>query len=99
MFLLVPVHPGCPRQNPERCEMVVVVVIVFLSHVAMLMQYLPSSCVRLCGVDVAYWWLSDWTRLHLACADSSTCSGQSILFHEGWLCDSSQMSFAVSYSF
>jgi len=28
MFLLVLAHPGCPRQSPESCEMVVVSVVV-----------------------------------------------------------------------
>ena len=28
MFLLVPAHPDCPRQNPESCKMVIVVVVV-----------------------------------------------------------------------
>jgi len=32
---------------------------VFLSCDTMLMQYIPSSCVHLCGVDVVYRWLSD----------------------------------------
>jgi len=27
MFLLVPAHPGCPRQNPESHKMIVVVVV------------------------------------------------------------------------
>jgi len=28
MFLLVPAHQGCPRQNPESHKMVVIVVVV-----------------------------------------------------------------------
>jgi len=36
---------------------------VFLSRDIMLARYTPSSYVRLCGVDVAYRRLSDWTRL------------------------------------
>jgi len=28
MFLLIPVHLGCPGQNPESCKMAVVVVVV-----------------------------------------------------------------------
>jgi len=31
----------------------------FLSHGAMLARYVPSSCVRLCGVDEAYRRLGD----------------------------------------
>jgi len=31
---------------------------------AALAWYMPSLCVRLCGVDVACWQLSDWTHLH-----------------------------------
>jgi len=30
---------------------------------AMIARYMLSLCVRLCGVDVAYQQLSDWTRL------------------------------------
>ena len=32
----------------------------------MLARYMPSSCVRLYGVDVAYQRLNDWTCLHWA---------------------------------
>ena len=28
MFLLVLAHPGCPRQNPESCKMVVCVCVL-----------------------------------------------------------------------
>jgi len=31
MFLLVLVHPGCPRHSPESCKMVVVVVVAMLT--------------------------------------------------------------------
>ena len=47
--------------------------VVFLSHDAMLAWYMPSPRVRLCGVDVAFRWLSEWTRLQWA---ASTCSGR-----------------------
>jgi len=30
MFLLVPAHTGCPRQSPESCKMVVIVVVMAL---------------------------------------------------------------------
>ena len=36
---------------------------VFLSHDATLSRYMPSSCVRLYGVDVVYRRLSDRSRL------------------------------------
>jgi len=39
---------------------------VFLSCDAMLARYMPSSCVCLCGVNVAFWWVSDRTRLQWA---------------------------------
>jgi len=35
---------------------------IFLSRDAMLAWYTLSSCVHLCGLDVAYQRLSDWTR-------------------------------------
>jgi len=44
---------------------------VFLSRDAMLARYMPSSCVRLCGVDVAYRRMSDWTRLQWDCTAST----------------------------
>ena len=39
---------------------------VFLSRDAMLARYMPSSCVPLCGVDVAYRRLIDWACLQWA---------------------------------
>jgi len=37
-----------------------------LSRDVMLARYMPSSCVRLCGMDVAYQRRSDWTCLQWA---------------------------------
>jgi len=34
----------------------------FLSRDTVLEWYVPSSCVCLSGVDIAYWQLSDWTH-------------------------------------
>ena len=40
--------------------------LVYFYRDATLVQYMPSSCVSRCGVDVAYWQLSDWTHLQWA---------------------------------
>jgi len=42
MFLPVPAHPDCPGQSPERCKMVVVVVVVLFMQ---LLFYLSWSSI------------------------------------------------------
>jgi len=54
MFLLVPVHPGCPRQSLESRKMVVVVVVVV---------YHIDSLVKL-SVEVLAW-LSVWSEVQM----------------------------------
>jgi len=51
----------------------------------MLVRYMPSSCVRLCDVGVAYRRLSDWTRLQLELhtAQLAHAAGESIFCREG----------------
>jgi len=51
--------------------------VFFLSRDAMTAGYIPSSCVRLCGVDVAYRRLSDG----LVCSGHCTASTRSGRVH------------------
>ena len=66
---------------------------VFLSRDATLAQYMPLLCVRLCGVDVAYWQLSGCTYLPWALHSQHSQRAQSILCRDEWWCSSFKMTF------
>jgi len=101
MYLLVPAHPGCPGQSQKSHKTVVCVCVCFKNvifheievalHDAMLARYMPSLCVHVCGVNVAYWRLSDCNSSAVGIAQLAHAASSSILCYERWQCGSFQM--------
>jgi len=51
MYLLVPAHPGCPRQSPESCKMVVCMCVCVCVCVRACMR----ACLRVVFIFISVW--------------------------------------------